>query len=66
MTNQYLKQLPSICQALFEADVDDGISTDELMMATGFTPEGVRDALHTLGRVGKLAGPSHLVNQASV
>ena len=45
-------QLLTICRALFEADADDGISTDELMMVTGLTPEGVRDALYDLEGLG--------------
>ena len=48
----YREQLLAICQALFEADADDGISTDELMMATGLTPEGVRDAVYDLEGLG--------------
>ena len=52
VTDYYRDQLLTICQALFEADADDGISTDELMMATGLTPEGVRDALYDLEGLG--------------
>ena len=48
----YREQLLTICQALFDADADDGISTDELMAASGLTPEGVRKALHDLEGVG--------------
>ena len=52
VTDYYRDQLLSICRALFEADADDGISTDELMMTTGLTPEGVRDALFDLEGLG--------------
>ena len=52
MTEYYRDQLLTICQALFEADADEGISTDELMMATGLTPEAVRDALYDLEGLG--------------
>ena len=48
ITNEYRKQLLTICQTLFDADADEGISTDELMAASGLTPEGVRKALHDL------------------
>ena len=44
----YRDQLLTICQALFEADAVEGISTDELMAASGLTPEEVRKALHDL------------------
>ena len=52
ITNEYRKGLLTICQALFEADADGGISTDELMAAAGLTPEGVRKALHDLEGLG--------------
>ena len=52
VTEHYRDQLLTICQALFEADADEGISTDELMMATGLTPEAVRDALYDLEGLG--------------
>ena len=52
ITNEYRKGLLTICQALFDADADDGISTDELMAAAGLTPEGVRKALHDLEGLG--------------
>ena len=42
------RQLLAICSALFEANADDGISTDELMVASGLNPEGVRSSLHRL------------------
>ena len=52
ITNEYRKGLLTICRALFEADADEGISTDELMVAAGLTPEGVRKALHDLEGLG--------------
>ena len=48
----YRQQLLTISQALFEADPDEGISTDELMAAAGLTSEGVRAALYDLERLG--------------
>ena len=42
------RQLLSICSALLDADADDGISTDELMMVSGLTSERVQNALHKL------------------
>ena len=52
ITNEYRAGLLTICQALFEADADEGISTDELMASAGLTPEGVRKALHDLEGLG--------------
>ena len=48
----YRQQLLTISQALFEADPDEGISTDELMATAGLTSEGVRAALYDLERLG--------------
>ena len=48
----YREQLLTICRALFEADADEGISTDDLMAASGLTPEEVRKALHDLEGLG--------------
>ena len=48
----YREQLLTICQALFDADADEGISTDELMAKSGLTPEEVRKALHDLEGLG--------------
>ena len=48
----YSKQLLDIVAALFEADPDDGISTDELMGCTGLSSKGVRKALHDLEAIG--------------
>ena len=48
----YRRQLLTIAETLIEADADEGISTDELMAASGLTPEGVRGALHDMERLG--------------
>ena len=48
----YRRQLLTIAETLVEADADEGISTDELMTATGLTSEGVRGALYDLERLG--------------
>ena len=52
MTAAYRRQLLTISEALIEADPDDGISTDELMAASGLTSEGVRKALHDMEQLG--------------
>ena len=46
--DDYRRQLLIIVDRLIEADPDEGISTDELMAATGLTSEGVRGALFDL------------------
>ena len=48
----YRRQLLTITGMLVEADADEGISTDELMAATGLASEGVRGALYDLERLG--------------
>ena len=52
VVDPYRQQLLTICETLIEADADEGISTDELMTASGLTPEGVRRALHDLEGLG--------------
>ena len=52
LANRRCEQLLTIVSRLFEADPDEGISTDELMDATGMSPEGVRDALRDLEQLG--------------
>ena len=42
----------TIVERLIEADPDEGISTDELMAASGLTPERVRGALYDLEQLG--------------
>ena len=49
---EYRRQLLSICETLIEADADEGISTDELMAASGLNSEGVRKALYDLEEAG--------------
>ena len=46
------KELLSVTSALMEAPVDGGITTDELMSASGLSAEGVRGALHDLESLG--------------
>ena len=48
----YRGQLLRIVEALIEADADEGVTTDELMGASGLSPEGVRGALQDLERLG--------------
>ena len=52
IANAYRRQLLTIAGALIEADADEGISTDELMVTSGLTSEGVRGALYDLERLG--------------
>ena len=52
LTNIRREQLLTIVSRLFEADPDEGISTDDLMGASGMSPEGVRDALRDLEQLG--------------
>ena len=52
MSDAYRRQLLTICDTLMEADPDEGISTDELMAASGLNSEDVRGALHALERLG--------------
>ena len=49
---EYRRQLLSICETLIEANADEGISTDELMSASGLNSEGVRKALYDLEEAG--------------
>lgn len=48
----YQKQLMDIVRALLDADADDGISTDELMLTAGLRLEGVRKAMADLEEIG--------------
>ena len=52
LKDKYRRQLLTIAAALIGADPDEGISTDELMNATGLTTEQVRGALYDLERFG--------------
>ena len=48
----YRSQLLRIAETLIDADADEGVSTDELMIISGLSPEGVRVALHDLEKLG--------------
>ena len=48
----YRKQLLRIVELLIEAEPDEGVSTDELMIASGLNSEGVRNALYQLEGLG--------------
>ena len=48
----YRRQLLTIVTMMVEADADEGISTDELMAASGLTSERVRGALYDLEQSG--------------
>ena len=52
MVDEYKKQLIELVGCLIDADADEGISTDELMGATGLTADGVRRALYDLEHFG--------------
>ena len=52
IADDYRRQLLTITETLLDASADTGISTDELMTASGLTPEGVRHALYDLERLG--------------
>ena len=48
----YRRQLLAIAETLIDADPDEGISTDELMVVSGLSAEGVRRAMYDLERLG--------------
>ena len=48
----YRRRLLAIAETLIDADPDEGISTDELMVVSGLSAEGVRRALYDLERLG--------------
>ena len=48
----YGRQLMSIVGAIMDADMDEGISTDQLMYVSGLGAEGVRAALYDLENLG--------------
>ena len=52
IADAYRRRLLTISETLVEADADEGVSTDELMVASGLTSEGVRGALYDLERLG--------------
>jgi ATP-dependent DNA helicase RecQ len=52
MTDDYLRKLLLLVEALIAANADEGISTDELMGSSGLSPEMVRNALYDLEKLG--------------
>ena len=48
----YRARLLGIAEVLIEADPDEGVSTDELMSASGLSPDGIRGAMYDLERLG--------------
>ena len=52
VNDDYRRRLLRIAEMLIDADPDEGISTDELMGASGLSAKGVRDALYDLERLG--------------
>ena len=52
LTDDHRRKLLSIVEALIGAESDQGLSTDELMMVSGFGPEAIRGALYDLERFG--------------
>ena len=52
ITDAYRDQLQRVAAALIDARPDEGLSTDDLMGASGLSPEGVRHALYDLERLG--------------
>ena len=48
----YRSQLMSIVGAIMDADMDEGISTDQLMYVSGLSAEGVSAALYNLEQLG--------------
>ena len=52
ITDAYSDQLLRIAIALIQAGADEGVTTDDLMAASGLSPEAVRGALYDLERLG--------------
>ncbi|MDE2915456.1 MAG: RecQ family ATP-dependent DNA helicase [Paracoccaceae bacterium] len=52
LAEDHRQKLLRIVEVLIEADPDRGVTTDELMMATGLGPEKVRQALYQLEGLG--------------
>ncbi len=52
VTDTYRGQLLRIARTLIEARADEGVTTDELMGASGLDADGVRGALYDLERLG--------------
>ena len=53
IADAYSDQLLRIAMALIWAGADEGVTTDELMAASGLSPEAVRGALYDLERLGR-------------
>lgn len=49
---EYRRQLISIVEAIMDADMDEGISTDQLMYVSGLSAEGISAALYNLEHLG--------------
>ena len=60
ITDGYRRRLLAIAETLIDANADEGISTDELMAASGLSPEAVRGALYDLERWGIAANDTAL------
>ncbi len=56
----YRRCLTKIAEVLINANPDEGISTDMLMMASGLSSEGVRGALYDLERFGIASNDTEL------
>jgi len=56
----YRRCLESIAETLINADPDEGISTDMLMVASGLSSEGVRGALYDLEQFGIASNDTEL------
>ncbi len=52
ITDAYRDQLLRIAMELIQAGADEGVTTDDLMAASGLSPEAVRGALYDLERLG--------------
>ena len=52
IADAYRDQLLRIAVALIQAGADEGVTTDDLMAASGLSPEAVRGALYDLERLG--------------
>ena len=52
IADAYRRQLLRIATEIIQAGKDEGITTDDLMAASGLSPEGVRGALYDLERFG--------------
>ena len=52
LVGSYRRQLLRIVEALIEAGADESVTTDQMMGVSGLSPEGVRNALYDLERLG--------------